>query len=256
MKNIAQTTTSIAFAASLLLAGSSYAAGLSTAFQDAGIEKGTVAYHKVLSSLNMSNFNANADEPKQSSFKLCKSRWLNSPAGSFSGLTMEGEMHMKQSTGDKEKDPVETKGTFKETLKNVSPEGFDMHFAYDLGEDKKNEGVMKVTRAEYIVTCQELVESGREVDEELYVRYKHSDPRHMTVKTESGSYQAISSVQGVVGVFPNGSGFEMQTFSADAYFGVYRKALIRTDLLMMSGEEGKVESIMAMTSKVNKVSVQ
>lgn len=249
------TTLSVAgFAAGVLLSGSAFAAGLSTAFADAGVEKGSVAYHKILSSLNISNFNLDEHEGKMSTFKLCKRRWLSSPAGAYTGLTVEGELKTTESTGE-EQDPVETTGTFSETLENVREGAFDMKFMVKMGDQDKQEGVMKVTRAEYIVTCQEIMESIRELEKDLLLVTRYGEPQLLNVKTESESYQTIAHVQSQSGLFANGGTFEVQKFTADANFGVYRKALVRTDLMVMANEEGKVESIMAMSSKVNKVSV-
>lgn len=241
------------FAAGVLLAGSAFSAGL--AFEDAGIEKGSVAYHKLLSSMNLSNFKLDAEEGKKSSFKLCKRRWLKSPAGAYNGLTVEGEMKITQSTGE-DKDPQEMKATFSETLENVRDGAFDMKFSIKMGDQEKQEGVMKVTRAEYIVTCQEIMEGIREMEQDLLIVTRYGEPKLLDVKTETETYKTIARVQSQSGLFANGSKFEVQMFTADASFGVYRKALMRTDLIVMSNEEGKVESIMAMSSKVNKVSVK
>lgn len=243
-------------AAGLMLAGSAYSAGLNQAFQDAGLKKGTVSYQKILSSLNMTNLNLDVEESKENSFKLCKRRWLTSPAGAFSGLTFDGEMKVVQSAGEEDKEPVEVKGTFQESLANVTENGFDLKFAIQMGEDKKQEGVVNVTRAEYIVTCQELIEAARAFDEDMLIRHRYGQPKHLKVKTETETYQTIARFHSMSGIFADGSAFNMQKSTADTNFGVYRKALSRTDLVVLTSAEEKVESIMAMISTVKKVSVK
>lgn len=241
--------------AGVLLAGSAFSAGLSTAFENAGVKKGSIAYHKLLNSMNISSFNVDAQEASTNSFKLCKRRWLTSPAGSFSGLTVEGELKLAISAGE-DQETDEVTGTFSETLENVTDGGFDLKFAMQMGDDKKQEGVMKVTRAEYIVTCQEVIEGTREMEKDLLIVTRYGEPRLMRVKTETESYQTIANMQTQSGFLDEATRFEVQLFSADANFGVYRKSLMSTDLLVVKDQEDKIENIMAMSSKVTKVSVK
>lgn len=257
MKNFSLARLSLAAFSITALVGAGVAhggsAGLADAFSAAGVTKGTAAYYKILSSLNISPFNLTPEEAKEDSFKQCKRRWLTSPAGAFTGLVVEGVTSVTENT---EEGPKETKGTFSETLENVTDQGFDLRFAIQMGDQKKQEGVMKVSRAQYIVTCQEIIAATREMDEELLIRYKHTDPKLAKFQVGKMSYQTISRLESMSGFFASGVEFTMQKHTLDTNFGVYRKALDRTDLFVVLGEDEKVETLIAFNSKVNKVAVK
>lgn len=240
-------------AACLTLAGSAFAGDLSAKFKQAGVEKGSATYVKLLSSMNIAPFNHSAEEAREDLFKMCKRRWVSSPVGAFSGLVVEGTSVISRDTGD---GPVEVNGTFKETLENVTKESFDLRFSIDSGEGEKEEGVLKVTRAEYIITCQQVYEEQRAMEKGLNVTFRYSDPYLVDVQTEGTTYKAIGLSHFMTGTFDNGSKFELRKFTADTNFGVYRKALAKSDVMIFATPEGQVEGIMAITSQVTKVSVK
>lgn len=243
----------LVFALSTLITGpTAFGAGLSDAFASAGVEKHSVAYYKILSTLNIAPFHIGQHGTRGSSFKMCKRRWLSSPAGAFNGLTVEGTTEVTHNSDD---GPVSTKGTFTESMANVTDESFELHFMVKVGDDKQ-EGVMKVDRANFIVTCQEMEELRREVAKEFKIKQRIGEPRLAKVAVGEGSYQTIARTDTMDGVYPNGKKFSIQTYSADGYFGVYRRAYDRVGLMMMMGKDDKVEQLMAVKSTISKISVK
>lgn len=232
----------------LSFASSGYGRGVTSVMAEAGIERNSLTYFKVLSSLNIRPFITPAESGVGDAFKVCKRRWLSSPYGTWAKLTTVADVKSTMTSGDNR---IVTSAVVTELVNSIGEDSFDMTITVTTSEGESEQNRLVITRNDYVVTCLEAIEKQKEMDQLLKIRYEHEEPYLANHEVESVNYRILVNTVSIKGNFPDGGKFQEQNSTGSAHFWAYSKGLNNKEASIVTDKSGTIQGIMQLETLVN-----
>lgn len=233
-----------------LAASAGYSRGVVAKIEKAGIEKNSLGYFKLLSSLNIRPYMTPAEQSVGDAFQVCKRRWLSSPYGVWEKYTTITQVKSIMTTGDKKNEKA---AEVTEQVYEIGDDMFGMSISIKTDDEDSQDSFVEITRNDYIVTCLDTIEKQREMDSLLKMRYTYDEPYLAKHETESDEYRLMVSTVTIKGVFPDGGTFQRENATGVAHFWTYAKGLNNSEASVIMDKDGTIQGIMQLETVVTNV---
>lgn len=239
--------TAAALAGLAAVPAAAYSRGVTAKIEQAGIEKNSLGYFKLLSSLNIRPYMTPSEQAVGDAFQVCKRRWLSSPYGVWEKFTTVTQVKSTMTTGDKKNEKM---AIVTEQVYEVGEDMFGMSISIKADDGENQDSFIEINRNEYIVTCLETIEKQREMDALLKMRYHYDEPYLATHETDTDEYRLMVNTVTIKGTFPDGGTFQRQNVTGSAHFWTYAKGLNNSEASLITGKDGTIQGIMQLDSYV------
>lgn len=233
-----------------LAATAGYSRGVAAKIEKAGIEKNSLGYFKLLSTLNIRPYMTPAEQSVGDAFQVCKRRWLSSPYGVWQKYTTVTQVKSIMTTGEKKNEKA---ALVTEQVYEIGEDMFGLSISIKTDDDQSQDSFVEITRNDYIVTCLDTIEKQREMDSLLKMRYTYDEPYLAQHETESGEYRLMVNTVTIKGMFPDGGTFQRENVTGVAHFWTYAKGLNNSEASVIMDKDGTIQGIMQLESVVTKV---